>query len=284
MLFDDAAHFCNSLFKTDEKGSGDNGESDGHLRDVRYGTAEVGVVVDVQTVPGMYGKAQIMRQPGCPDHVGKHRGTGSGIGSICIVTRVQFDGIGTNLGTCADLIVHRIHKEGHLFDSAPVQARDYLLKACSLCQNVEPPLGGDFFPALGNQRSQLGRKFAAYTDDFRGKGKLEIQLGIEFVCKAANISILDVTPILSQMEDYPIGSARKAGPRRLEGIGECLAPRISKRSNMVDVDEQFGHIPADSCRSVRWCICDRDTYERQIKPPEALNVLSVLCEARGFCI
>jgi hypothetical protein len=107
-----------------------------------------------------------------------------------------------------------------------------------LAAHVEAALGGDFLARFRHQAAILRQDALA----IRIISSVTAISRFMRVCSASRITrhvaILDVAPILAQMQRDAVGAGLLGEQRRLQRIGVSAAPRLAQRRDMIDVHAQ----------------------------------------------
>lgn len=123
-----------------------------------------------------------------------------------------------------------------------------------LRNDVQPALGGDFVATLGHQHRHLRLGTAGDADHFVGGRHLEVELDLGELGKAAHIVVVDVAPVLAQVDGDAVSATKMRfhrGPRRVRLPG---ATRLAQRGDVVDIDAEFDHQSScSSCNTRREC-------------------------------
>jgi len=102
--------------------------------------------------------------------------------------------------------------------------------------DVEPALRRHFLPTLWDDGGLVGAQFAGDAEDIVPDGKLEVTDGGDPRCDGPGVMILDVAPILSEVDRDAVGTVRLG----LEGSGQRLGfirlPRFADGGDVIDID------------------------------------------------
>ena len=128
-----------------------------------------------------------------------------------------------------------IDEEPHL-DTRVRQRRDGRLNASELARDVESALGGELLAALRHEAGVGGADPPCERDHRLGRGHLEVQLHAEAAAEHLHVALLDVAPVLAQVDRDTVGPGRLGDQRRLHRIRVVDAPGLPERRDVVDVD------------------------------------------------
>ena len=126
-----------------------------------------------------------------------------------------------------------------------------------LSQDVQPALGGDLLPLLGNKRALVGQGFQCDPDDLLLGCHLEVQLHLDRFLEQPDITVNDVAAVFPEVDRDSIGTAQfgqGSGPDR---IGFDGLPCLADRGHVVDVDSQAWHRESLSWQETR---CPGQSY------------------------
>ena len=108
-------------------------------------------------------------------------------------------------------------------------------------RDVEAPLGRDLLAAFRYERHLVGLHAAGDGDHLRENRPLEIELHLHRPAEHVEIAVLDVAPVLTEVDGDRIGPAELCKRRRPDRVGFDGAARLSERGDMIDVDAERGH-------------------------------------------
>lgn len=163
-----------------------------------------------------------------------------GITRFGVRAGVQFDGVGAGAFRGVDLQRVGIDEERGL-DAAGTAARDRIADRGFVAQHVEPALGGQLGALLRHQGDLIGVHRERDPDHLVGDRHLEIQPRLHRLAQNLDVAILDVTPILAQVNG-DTGSAGEFGEHGgVHRIGFRGAARLAHGGDVVDVDLESGH-------------------------------------------
>jgi hypothetical protein len=110
-----------------------------------------------------------------------------------------------------------------------------------LTADVEAAFGSDLLAAFRDQHRHLRPQVAGDADHLVGRGHLQIELDVHQLAQATHVPILDVAPVLAQVDRDPVGSAQVRLDRRPHRVGLVRAPRLPQRGDVIDVDTELNH-------------------------------------------
>ncbi len=73
--------------------------------------------------------------------------------------------------------------------------------------DVQPPLGGDLLTALGHQRHHRRARADGDLDHLVGRGHLQVQPDADDLAELSDVAVLDVPPVLPQVNRDRVGAA-----------------------------------------------------------------------------
>ena len=107
--------------------------------------------------------------------------------------------------------------------------------------HIEPAFGGHLFAFLWNERDLVGLHAAGDRNHLGGNRSLEIELHLHGLPQDLKIAILNMPPVLSQMDRDAIGATELGHRRppnriRLDGLSS-----LPDGGDMVDVHTKCAH-------------------------------------------
>lgn len=105
--------------------------------------------------------------------------------------------------------------------------------------------------AFGHQHGHLRLDAAGNGDHLVGGCHFEIQLDLCQIAQPFDVGILDMPPVLAQVDGDAIGTAEvrfDCGPDWIRLVG---AARLADRCDMVDIDAKFDHSSCSSLKILR---------------------------------
>jgi hypothetical protein len=88
-------------------------------------------------------------------------------------------------------------------------------------------------------------------DHFVGRRHFQIELDLRQIAQLLDVGVLDVSPVLAQVDGDAIGTAEVRFDRRPDRIGLVGAARLADRRHMVDIDAKFDHSSCSSLKILR---------------------------------
>jgi hypothetical protein len=117
-----------------------------------------------------------------------------------------------------------------------------------LGHDVEPAFGRHFMPAFGHQHRHLRLDPAGDRNHLVGGRHFEIELDLRQVAQLLDVGVLDVSPVLAQVDGDAVGTAEVCLNRRPDRIGLVGAARLADRRHMVNIDAKFDHSSRNSLK------------------------------------
>ena len=141
----------------------------------------------------------------------------------------------------------RIDEQRHP-DARPRRAPVSLLDPRLLAPHIQPALGGHLLPLLRHQAAILRPHLARNADHLVGHRHLEIHAGLQETPQHPDIGVLDVAPILAQVQRDAVRARLLGEQRRVHGIRLVDAARLAQGRHMIDV-----HAERDAGRGAHGC-------------------------------
>ena len=124
----------------------------------------------------------------------------------------------------------------------------------------------------GTRQQSWGLTPGGDPDHLVGHRHLEIHPGLEQLAHQRHIAVLDVAPILAQMQRDAVGARLLRQQRGVDGIGIIDAPRLAERRDVIDVDAQGD--ARDAAAAVDEAAMERAVMERAAAWPASLRGIS----------
>jgi hypothetical protein len=105
--------------------------------------------------------------------------------------------------------------------------------------------------AFGHQHGHLRLDTAGDGDHLVGGRHFEIELDLRQIAQPFDVGILDVPPVLAQVDGDAIGTAEVRFDRRPDRIRLVGAARLADRRHMVNIDAKFDHSSCSSLKILR---------------------------------
>src|SRR5262245_34094840 len=110
---------------------------------------------------------------------------------------------------------------------------------------------------LGHQRAELRLHLAGDAQHLLGRRHLQVQDAAHRFAQHAHVAVLDVAPILAQVNGDAVGARQLAQRRGRDRIRVARAALLAQGRDVVDVDVQADHganrpAPASTCRRSGW--------------------------------
>ena len=201
----------------------------------RPGVAVVQTVTGVDAQPGLLRQfRRLLDQVELLLHL--HLGPG-----LAVAAGVQFDKGRARVQGRLDLGGVRVDEDRHR-NARLAQLVDRLGHLLGVLHHVQPALGGQLLALLRHQGDQVRDDLQGEVDDLRRDRHLQVELGLDRLPQQAHVPVLDVPPVLAQMDNDPLGAGQFADAGRLHRVRLDAAARLAKGGHMVDIDGQIGHV------------------------------------------
>ena len=162
---------------------------------------------------------------------------------MCIRPRMDFADARPNTGRRLDLRQLGIDEYAR-HDACAGQPGDHLPQARFLRHHIEPTLGGNLVTALRYQHYHLRSHDGGDADHFVRCRHFQIEFDLSEFAQACHICVLDVAPVLAQMDGNAVRPAQVSLDRSPCGIRLIGHACLTDGSHVVDIDTQFDHVPA----------------------------------------
>ena len=200
-----------------------------HFRQPRDGK-DIGVI---QPVTAVHLQTQTARQGGCG---GDLLQLDSPIpGSVAITSGMELDAVRPDLTACRDLLLLRIDKQAHP-DASPLESLHGVPDLTLVRAHIEPAFRRQLLAALRHETGVVRTKPFGQADHLGRHRHLQIDLGTSPLAQELHIPLLNMPPVLPQMDGDPVRPALLGEQRRLHRIRDIDPPRLPHGSNMVDID------------------------------------------------
>src|SRR5512143_2226648 len=143
-------HLPDRALHAHEEGPGHDGVADVELGDLGEG-GDLGDVAVVQAVPGVHHEAELAAEPRGVRHLAERGLAGAGVAGLGPGGGVDLDRPGVELVGLLDLLELGVHEEAHV-DPRVLQRLDGGADLHAVEHDVEPALGRDLLPPLGDER------------------------------------------------------------------------------------------------------------------------------------
>ena len=125
-------------------------------------------------------------------------------------------------------------------------------KRASWPTNIQAALGGDFLAALGHQHRHLRLQGTGDAHHLVRGRHLQVELDVGQLAQAAHVVVLDMAPILAQMDRDAVGAAEVRLHRRPDRVRLIRSACLAQGGDMVDIHAEFDGIDAhNSCNSMK---------------------------------
>jgi hypothetical protein len=154
--------------------------------------------------------------------------------AVRVAARVQLDRRHAEVLGCVQGGKLRVDEEADP-DPRLVQPANRVAQPRTGAAQIETALGGDFLSPLGHQGRLIRPEPAGQLDDLRAGGELQVEHP-DGRGQALDVVILDVAPVLAQVDRNAVRARRFAQRGRLERIGLVGPSRLTHRGHVVDID------------------------------------------------
>src|SRR5690606_19567782 len=110
------------------------------------------------------------------------------------------------------------------------------LSALLLASEGEPALRRHLLATLRDERGRLQRQRDREVHDLVVDGQLEVHAGPGRLDQEPHVPVLDVAPILAQMNGDPVRAAELRQDRGPHRVRLVRPPRLANRCHVIDVD------------------------------------------------
>ena len=165
------------------------------------------------------------------------RGLGGGVG---IAAGVEFNGGDAEIKRGVDLGGVGIDEHAD-FDAGRVQGFDAGLHARQVAEDVEPAFGRHFLAFFRDERALLRPEGDGDRGDLVRGAHFQVELHLDGVLQDADVTVLDVTAILPQVDGDDVGPGQlgeRSGP---DGVRLDRPSGLPDRGDVVDVDAESWH-------------------------------------------
>ena len=211
--------------------------------------AHLGDVHVVDAVPGVHRQPKILRAHTTKSEPLKLLGPLRRVVGVGVGPRVQLDERRAHRRTQLDLPLLRVDEQTHLDPGR----RERLYAGSDrreIAHDIQPALGGHLLAPLGHDAHKLRLQFQRKCRHFWRARHFEIQPRRDALPEPPHIALLDVSPILAQMDgdtvgSRPLGEQRKGNRIRLDRPAGCR-PRITVAGltngcTVVDIHAEVDH-------------------------------------------
>ena len=153
---------------------------------------------------------------------------------------MHLDEVGRELVRGSDMSQFRFDEQAHR-DSSIVKHPYDLLKAVFVGVDIESAFRGEFLSLFGDERNQI--RFDRQRNLRHGliRRHFQVEFCTDHFPEQVKITVLDVTAVLSQMDDDAVRSGQLHQHRRRERIGIGSAARLAQGGDMIDIHTESGH-------------------------------------------
>ena len=241
-------HLTHRFLDAGEQGAAHDAVADVELVQVRQ-QAHLGDVDVIDPVPGIDDEPRLVGGDRTDPQTTELFRAARRVERIGPRPRVEFNQWSPDLGAGGDLRLVGIDEEADL-DPRGTQGVDTRAHAVAVTGDVESALGRDLLTALRYHANVLGPQFEGESRHLRRAGHLEVQPGGDAFAQPEDVSFLDMTPVLAQMdgdtvgpgafgrhgEGHGIGFDRAAG-----GRGGAAIARLAHGGTVIDVNAEQDH-------------------------------------------
>ena len=154
--------------------------------------------------------------------------------SVAPGTRMNFDCGRAKLRRGPDLLRIGSDEQGYR-DSRSAELGYDRLNGAALLDDIEAAFGRTLLAPLRNEARRMRPRFDGDAQHFFRGGHFQIERFWDFGLEPRDIVVANVAAIFAQMRRDAIGSSRDCGVRGSDRIGVAPAPRIPKRSHVIDI-------------------------------------------------
>ena len=157
---------------------------------------------------------------------------------------MDFNRRDTELLRDIDGLQGRVDKQTHTYPGV-FEARDGAREPPVALAQREAALGRDLLSLLRDERCLKGLDARRDPDDFGVGAQFQIEDGAHAARERGDIGVLDMAPVLAQMNRDAVGARTLGGGGRLDGIGLVRFARFTDRRDVINVDvETHGVLPS----------------------------------------
>jgi hypothetical protein len=109
--------------------------------------------------------------------------------------------------------------------------------------HIQAALGGDFLARFRHQAAILRQHLLRDADHLLGHRHFQIHAGLQRLAHDRDVPILDVPPILAQVQGDAVRARLLRQQRRIQGIGIAPAARLAQGRHVIDI-----HAERDACQ------------------------------------
>src|SRR5262249_2765678 len=157
-----------------------------------------------------------------------------------VARRLDLDGGGAKELRRFNLADVRIDEQRHL---NPGGAQSLHRPADDLLvgDDIQPALGGQLLPAFGNQSGLVGLDPAGDFHNGIDRGQLQVQTVGHDLPQQVNVTVLDVPPVLAQVDSDAVGATEQGQDGGGGGVGFLGAAGLADGGDVVDVYPESDH-------------------------------------------
>src|SRR6185369_522999 len=159
---------------------------------------------------------------------------------------MYFDEVRPNLVGSLDLIGIGIYEQRHR-DSCAANPLDCRLDLLHIAADVQPPFSSKLKPLFRNKRTHIGPDLLGNGNHLIGGGHFQIQTSLYCLSQQLKVTVLYMTPVLSQMNRYPVRSCQLRNGSCRYRIRLSPSPSLPDGCNMVYVHSKFRHSISPLC-------------------------------------
>ncbi len=159
------------------------------------------------------------------------------VGRIGIGSGVQFDDRRACRERCLELRRLRVHEQRDT-DAGFAQRCAAVAQTVELPGDVESTLSGELGAFLRDEAAILRAHVACHSQHRVGGCHLQVHARLQGRAHAGDVVVLDVPPILAQVQRYAVGARLLRDERGKQGIRERRATYLPQRGDVVDVDAE----------------------------------------------
>src|SRR5262249_24196323 len=107
--------------------------------------------------------------------------------------------------------------------------------------DVEAALGRQLLAALRDERGLVGLHLTGDVGNGVDRGHFEVETVGDDRPQQADVAVLDVAPVLAQVDGDAVGAGEEGEDGRRDGVGLVAAPCLPHRGDVVDVEAEADH-------------------------------------------
>jgi len=158
-----------------------------------------------------------------------------GAGGVAVRAGVQLDAGRTQRGRRLDLAKIRIDEQTD-HNATAAQRIDGGGQFPFLAGRVQPALSGQFLAFLRNEADFVRPNIQRNRHDVRMVGHLQVEARVQHPPQQVYVGILDMPPILAQVDGNALRTTALAGDGRFREAGVARTARLPQSGDVIDID------------------------------------------------